>query len=218
MLSANHERIAAFYTGLMNEARNRLEWVVYALNGKTGMPRYVAEDFVYLQLRMLCEIVGLACIVAHGDNPSTRSKRVLKRWSAADMLLELEKLTPDFYPQPHDQVRATHMVDGKSVGGFHFQKRAADYLTKFELIKLYGRCGDHLHRGSAKNILANRPYPPSARDELAKFAQKLANLLGIHRIQLLGGEAQLICVMYPMDGDIMRNEVAVAFGYPIDDT
>lgn len=206
-----HSRIVPFYRALMSELRDRITWLEYAFNGKMGVPQALLEEFIFLQIRLCCEIIALACVVAHGDIEKARAKRVVKHWSAAQMFLELEKLTADSYPKPFTQERTMHVVDdSEPVSGWHFAERQDDYLTKEELVDLYGKCGDRLHRGRAKNILANRPYKQSDLKELVAVVQKMMNLTAIHRIQMAGAGGQLLCIMYPDGAD----EVSVMLGYP----
>ncbi|WP_156390765.1 hypothetical protein [Caulobacter sp. Root487D2Y] len=170
------------------------------------------KSIFFLQIRLICEIITIGCVIAHGEIEKANSKRLQKRWSAADIIVELEKITPDFYPSPFIQLRTTHILDGKPVEGWHFEERKPDFLTKEELLALYGRCGDRLHRGSVKSIVANKPYKTSELSDLVDIIQKLVNLVCIHRIQILNGDAQLLCIMYPDNSD----EVSVMVGYAED--
>jgi len=57
----------ALYTSLMEEAKSRFGVIESAIEGKLGVADFIACEIAFLQLRMLCEIVALACLVAHGD-------------------------------------------------------------------------------------------------------------------------------------------------------
>jgi|SRR5882724_2304781 len=56
------------------------------------------SEFCYLQLRMLCELIAVGCLVVHGDVEGT--KGLCKVWAADKVMKRLEKLHPDFYPHP----------------------------------------------------------------------------------------------------------------------
>jgi hypothetical protein len=47
---------------------------------------------------MLCELIALSCLVAHGDIQLPRQLR--KAYAADDMLKQLEALHPNYYPRP----------------------------------------------------------------------------------------------------------------------
>lgn len=209
-----HSRIVPFYRALMGELRDRFRWIEHALNGRMGVPKTLIEEFVFLQIRLCCEIIALSCVVAHGDIEKARAKRIVKKWSATEIFIELEKLTPDFYPKPLVQEPETFHIAGEVSTGWHFADRGIDFMTKGELVAHYGRCGDRLHRGNPKSILSNKPYKQNELTELAGIVQKLINLVACHRIQLVGEEAQLLCVMFPGDSD----EVSVVLGYPVDES
>jgi hypothetical protein len=55
------------YSILMLEAKHRLLAMDTALEGKTGLPRPAIREYCFLQLRMLCELIALGCLTAHGD-------------------------------------------------------------------------------------------------------------------------------------------------------
>jgi hypothetical protein len=38
------------------------------------VPEIVGVELIYLQLRMICELIALACLTAHGDVPETTSQ------------------------------------------------------------------------------------------------------------------------------------------------
>ena len=128
-----------------------------------------------LQLRMVCELIGFACVVAHGDVPITRSGKFKKDYSADTIFRKLEDYHSDFFPSPVKQVRTPE--------GFpDFQDRS-DAMTRKELEKLYHYCHDRLHRGRVGDILA---WTPRHYDHpyLWQSIAKLTYLLDEHVITL----------------------------------
>lgn len=83
----------SLYAGLMNEARLRIQFSEAVL--ESDLPDRLAEEFCYLQLRLLCEVIALACLVAHGD---IRTKKMLRESKLIVIFKELERLHADFYP------------------------------------------------------------------------------------------------------------------------
>jgi hypothetical protein len=61
-------------------------------------------------------------------------------------------------------------------------------MKKADLMKLYWRCGEVLHRGSFKNI----EKPPSPKfDEIGPICVRIATQLAFHRIAFLQSEDEL---------------------------
>ncbi len=99
------------------------------VSGTTSLPQWQTAELCYLQLRMLCELVALGCLLAHGDIEASKSKKFQKGYAADDILKQLEQLHPDFYPHP---ITCTF-----SPGNVHIERVQSGYLTKHELITLY---------------------------------------------------------------------------------
>lgn len=55
------------YHDLMVEAKVRMTAINTFTGDQRGIPSQIIREFDILQIRMLCEIIGLACLVAHGD-------------------------------------------------------------------------------------------------------------------------------------------------------
>ncbi len=101
---------------------------------------------------MVCELIALACLVAHGD--LTKSNRLTKTYQADRIVSELEKLHADFFPKPYT------MTATISPAGLHLDAVKSGFITKAEFLKLHHEwCGAILHRGSLKNLTsAKREY------------------------------------------------------------
>ena len=180
MNSKADEAAKELYLDLMVEIRARAESVKAATGGKCDIPPILIREFGYLQIRMMCELIGLACLVAHGDIPATKSKRLSKEYDPASILRQLEALHPDFYPVP--------VTFHRREGGFEYRPRDAPFLTKAELADLYGKCGDVLHIGSLRSLLKSEPQPVSDFTDIADWTNKILNLLGSHMISRIGNE------------------------------
>lgn len=84
-----------------------------ALAGQTGLPNGAIIEFCFLQLRMLCELIALGCLTAHGDLEAGKLKKSHK---ADQIIRRLEVLHPDFYPKAATQTKAgqTNMMQSYS--------------------------------------------------------------------------------------------------------
>jgi hypothetical protein len=180
----------ANYRTLMEEAKNRIGVLNVLLGGKTGLPPIAVQEFGFLQLRMLCELVALACLTAHGQIPETRELR--EEWHATTILKRIEKLHADFYPTPIK-------IEDEGPGRKHISPAENGSLAKSELFKLYRRCGDLLHKGSMNKLLRD-PVWPADNAELIDWGRKLTSLISNHWIGHLGAETHLLCMLAPKGG------------------
>src|SRR6516162_9507585 len=124
------------YSILMHEAKHRLWAMDTALGGQTGLPDGAIPELCFLQLRMLCELIALGCLTAHGDVVTGKLK---EEYKADKILSRLQQLHSDFYPYAATRTEA----------GIELRK---DGFTKEELTKLYWKCGDVLHRGTVETL------------------------------------------------------------------
>jgi hypothetical protein len=153
------------YSRLMQEAKARLWAMDTALEGKTGLPNATICEFCFLQLRMLCELIALGCLTAHGDVQI--GKDLKKAYQADKIIRDLERLHPEFYPKAASQQNE----------GF----------TKEELTKLYWRCGDVLHRGTLQTLWSRDGRGDTGIGEIRKWKQKIEAQLGDHTIVMADG-------------------------------
>jgi hypothetical protein len=173
------------YWSIMTEIKQRLEVIrgVYKESGR--LPGFASRELVYLQIRMICELIGLACLTAHGDMANIQTKPIREAYEPGKILKHLEALHPLFYPKPVDQklddegsLEAISPVNNNS-------------LTKAELPKLYGLCGDVLHQGSITKFDTKKEWDYK---ESAAWVNKIIALLNRHLI-VLSDRSRAIYVM-----------------------
>jgi hypothetical protein len=176
------------YAGLLDEARNRLLSINFLLTGQPPLPPGFVAEFGYLQLRMLCEVVAIGCLVAHGDIEATKHKKLQREYAADHIMKHLEKLHQNFYPFP---VTVTF-----APGHVHIERVESGYLTKKELINLYHECGDFLHRGSLEKLqsTANPKQDPEV-SRVLEWLKKFEVLLRQHHIASITNRAHLLCFL-----------------------
>jgi hypothetical protein len=184
------ERAMKLYLSIMEEVKLRALSINTAINLPNGLPIELVREYCFLQLRMLCELVALGCLVAHGDISNTSAFR--RAYKADKILDDLERLHPDFYPYPI-LPEFTRPSPGNP-GRVHLNDVTFDYLKKNELIRLYGKCGDVLHKGNFERLVSPRkPLPKDySYKDIQEPGQKLINLLNNHRISRVGREFHLI--------------------------
>jgi hypothetical protein len=191
------------YCTLMFEVRHRIDFVFGLLADHYKLPEQPACELGYLQLRLVCETIAISCLVVHGDNPQARSAKMRSAHEADYILNQLERLDPNFYPQPGLP------VSHPPAGGRAFVPSKSDYMTKKELLKLYWHCGERLHRGSYKDA---RTYRDVDLQPIRDATAKLIELLKFHKISFLGSEDELWVIMTNPASD---NKVTATLERPI---
>ena len=179
------------YTSLMEEIKIRIHTINTLAGGPTELMPIIVQEICFLQLRLICELIALGCLAAHGDIKATEASKFRKEYSADKILTQLQGLHSDFYPFPTRDI--TPPGKGGSVIQLELLKDG-NFLKKFELLKLYGQTGNHLHRGSMKKLLSPSTPINSSYSEISKWAIKIVDLLEFHTISRLSGNP-LVCVM-----------------------
>jgi hypothetical protein len=184
------------YCELMEEIKRRISVISDVTSGKTPLPKIVAYETCYLQLRMICELIALACLAAHGDLLKTTGRRLNKEYNVDRIIKQLERLHPSFYPIPTRQIRnpITGQVDST-------QRIDTDFLTKDDLLTLYGKCGNILHKGNLKKILSGT-IDGLDFEGIRKWATRIVNLLNHHQIQLIHEDHMFWVLMRGEDGRV----------------
>lgn len=194
------------YAAILREIKHRLAALQLATGGHTGLPIFAVREFGYSQLRLICELIALGCLVAHGDIAGARSKTLTKEWKADQIIKGLERLHPDFYPLATNQT-----VSDEDGVNFHFTDVTEPYLTKANLIDLYAACGNALHRGSLRNLTKPLLVQESDIARIRTYNDRIIRLLATHSIILLGGRTVLICALQAANlNDDVSVQVAVA--------
>lgn len=176
-LTDEHVLTLRRYSELMQEIVVRGEFMTASIDYRaSNLPPGIALEFIYFQLRMICEVIALGCLLAHRDIAETGELR--RQWRPRPIIDRLAALHPDFYPRPS---RRVFNGDGELTG---FEVRTDDgYATKKQLLEIHGRCGNYLHRGTFHRIINEK----SAGAEIAnakRHADLIGNLLNAHQILL----------------------------------
>jgi hypothetical protein len=202
MPTQNQLDAASLYGGIMEEIKIRISAIDAGTGGILGphLHPLIIREHCYLQLRMICELIAIGCLVAHGDIQAPKISKLRKEWSAETIMKELADLHPDFYPMPMRQGRNEmgHLLTGITPSPF----------PKEELLKVYGRSGDVLHRGNVRNLIERGTVPINFPD-ITAIAQKIHDLLAVHLVVMMGGATVFVCVLRNKD-DNMRAQISIA--------
>jgi hypothetical protein len=177
--------VRTLYCNLMFEVRHRLDFLLRLRDGVYNLPVQPACELGYLELRLVCETVALACLAVNGEAPGARAARIRSAHEADLILNSLERLHPQFYPEPG-------MFIGDAIHGRIFIPSAAGFMTKAELVKLYRECGQNLHRGDYGDAGV---FPQLEFDPIGEAITKFVELLRFHRIAFLGSDDEMWVIM-----------------------
>jgi hypothetical protein len=194
MASKSDEAALALYVNIMEEVKGRAFGINTITQSQIAIGPPLIREYCFLQLRMLCELIALGCLVAHGDITKTKYFQ-RDAYKADDILRRLEELHPEFYPFPVTPIF--------NPGHIHLEPITSGFLTKAELISLYGRCGDILHKGTLDLLISPRPWRMDYTD-IGEWGQKILNLLSSHRISRIGGRFHMVVFLehIPSGGNV----------------
>ncbi len=197
------------YANLMEEVKLRFDCINLAVQGRIGYAPPILREICWLQVRMLCELITLSCLVAHGDIVALQTHKIGKAYSADEILDKLAKLRPHFYPIPIVQ-KLTNPEAPQGKRKYDTTVVDPSPLPKVDLISLYGKTHRHLHRGSLKKLLSmDAPIDTNVNfPEIVGHVQKICNLLSHHMIAV--SENHLIFCMLQNASNNNRVQVITA--------
>jgi hypothetical protein len=184
----------------MTEIKERCAVLQAVADEKVNVWPVAAHELGHLQLRLICELIGLGCLAAHGDIPATYSRQLFTRYEPGRIFSELERLHPNFFPRACSKnIRYESGVTTVEILDDH------QYLSKQELIALHGRTGNVLHRGALKSI--RRGFQLDFQ-YLLDWRNRIVDLLRIHFISLHDENRYVVIVMDdPVTGAVGAAEV-----------
>ena len=194
--------ILVLYADLMEELKIRFESINTITNDQRGIPSPLIREYCFLQARMVCEIVALACLVAHGDIIYGDVSKLKKAYEPGVIIKKLEALHPDFFPVPVSPIQTpTGWHLGDYIGG--------EIISKEMLIEFWAKSGDVLHRGNLNKLIKAKSSVQKNFAEVNEFGQKTLNLLSNHRIMRKNGLESFVVFLKVNQ---LSGAVQVAFG------
>lgn len=137
-------------------------------------------ESVCLQIRKTLELIAFSSLIANIDVYSKQYEKFAENWNAKLMLKDMNRVNPDFYPNPIIQTPSN-----KNGITSEWSNRENDFLTQEEFIKVYDKCGAIMH--------ADNPYGSKVDYEfystsIKNWRNKIINLLNTYTIKLVGDE------------------------------
>jgi hypothetical protein len=179
---------AHVYCRIMNDVRDRLFMAskVAALDKcEFDFGNMVELERAMLHIRRVLECVAFASLLANEGQIRPAIRDASGMWNAKKILDAVERVNPDFFPVPAEIVRTT-----QGTVSLNLLPSKANILTRDDFVKLYGFTSRVIHErnplAAEEELNVERPW--------REWIQRIRNLLQVHRIGLLGGEAAIVQV------------------------
>jgi hypothetical protein len=187
------------YANFIHEVAERLDLIASVTSGKLSISEMLAQEICYLQLRMICECIALSCLVAHGDISDITLDEFWNKYKADDIIKRLSELHIEFFPKPK---LFTFIAPNTlyPVGEVRIEdKLSPPSLTRSELLSLYGRCGEFLHRSRFRSIEDRPPYKSVTLQPIVEWTGKIVSLLQTHMIFSKNNNKSLLVIARSSD-------------------
>lgn len=167
------------YVSVMEEIKRRTAVIHSFLRGaSSALYRATQVESIYLQIRMILELIALASLAANKPLFEEIRKKFHKHWNPSDILKDIEALNPGYYPKAILEVPS-----GKTGVVNDLVPKDSGFLTKAELVTIHGRTGNILH---ARNPFGKQLDYQEYEIQIPNIMDKIRMLLNCHQIQLLG--------------------------------
>jgi hypothetical protein len=191
-------KVGAIYAGFMHEVKLRLASIDAALqniaaNGESETA-FLNAEWCFLQLRMICEVIALAALVAHNEMSDANTKSLLKSWNADLIFDRLSAVNEHCYPRP---LKTVTLPSGEK----QLQPIDAPYLTRSDLKAVYHSCGENLHRGVLLQVLAGKRRAYDIQP-IREWFESICRLLDQHAVLLPELNAALLIKMSDEHGEV----------------
>lgn len=180
------------YAAQMEEIKKRTD-VVKCFLARQCTAHYdvPSAECVALQIRKILELIALASLVVNKAEYAAHHEKFAEHWKAKDILDNIKRVNPRFYPVPTKQHQ-------RSDGVFDNIKIDTGFLTVDNFKTLYDQCCKLLH--------IRNPFSKSAMGDAQQFMNdasiwmnKIRTLLNHHEIILAGRDQLVICIMKSKD-------------------
>lgn len=190
------------YCNLLEELKLRMKAVQNIVNGKVSIASfghpYFADDFVFLQIRKILEIVAFGSMCSNIELYRKTYDKYTTHWRAKDILQKLECINKDFYPIPLSPSNEFSVRESEKLKNVHvLENSQSGFLTKDEFEFLYD-C-------SSRVIHSPNPYKEAKKIDLRMsvddWMHRIASLLWFHQMKLAQTDVMwLVYLLHPEHG------------------
>ena len=191
---------SARYIQCMEEIKNRLvaAWSMFGNNTHTTPFRATNIEFACLQIRKILELIALASLSANKEEYSKQHANFFKHWRAKAILEAVEKVNPNFYPTPTEEV-------GDPYGEMRDVKMLAEgFLTKEDFSMVYDLCSQTLH---ASNPYGEKTDYSFLEKEIPVWLEKIKKLVNTHMVILHNKRESLWIILRSQEDGTVRGSI-----------
>lgn len=185
----------------------KIKWrtrAIYEVLQKKRATTFISTniEFCVLQIRKILELIALSSLISDADIYKEKMQNVEKMWNAKYILQDLERINPQFYPQPIKIIKQEGKEDS-------WETLDEPYLTKEKFILLYDKCGRFMHESSPflSEAEINIFYTEMERN-FKEWMLLIRNLLNFHTVHLYNRKDMFAIMMNegnkPPTGTIFR--------------
>ena len=181
------------YHNCLYEIKRRIDVIKEHLTGETREKYLIIEvEIICLQFRKILEMISLMSLVANKELYSKQNEKYAKHYHAERIMRDLERINPDFYPEPIRRVKVEGDYD-------RIEKIEEGFLTKEEFVEIYEKCGGMMH---AQNPFGSPKPFEEIRENFREWLDKICILVAHHQIVLVGGELILVAILERSDNGL----------------
>ena len=166
------------YCGLLEEIKKRDAVVKGFLKGSCFTPYSATSvECMCLQVRKILELIALGSLVLNRQEFAKYHKNFHKFWHGGRIMNDIEKVNPDFYPNPIEEILS--QIEGVK---YEWKNVKDGFLTKDDFVKTYEKCGKIMH---ADNPFGSKTDYSYYEKQISQWMTKISKLLKSHQIKLL---------------------------------
>ena len=179
MLRKRQSELQILYLRNMTKIKWRYNAITDIMTRKrTSTYQTTNIEFCVLQFRKILELIALSSLISDADVYRVQLGKIEKMWNARNILRDIERIHPHFYPQPINVLKHENSDN-------EFVKKTTPYLTKDKFENTYARCGKYLHEFSPFKSEAEIEHAyKEIMHEFPKWSYLIVELLSTHIVHL----------------------------------
>jgi hypothetical protein len=183
---------AIAYMSAMEEVKLRFAMIDFIK--RSNHPIGLINEICYLELRHVCELISICCLIARGDY--TTHKALHDDYAPGKIFSALRKQWEDFFPQD--------TIVTQVVGHTHIQANAnkSAVVSQKEIVSIWNLSGTLLHRGSISHYMRRQFLDKEFDERIDTYVSKILLLIKLHSITIENPKTLLLVDMFPPSGKI----------------
>ena len=193
-MNSTIEKNLNLYCSLMNEINRRMISITQMLKGITTTSYNATNiEFMCLQIRKILELISMGSLVVNKKEFDAIGKKYANFWNARVILQDIERVNPDFYPIPIQEVPSNEPGIKNDL-----HDKTTGFLTRENFVKIYEKCGKMMHANNPFGSQSDLDYYSS---KIPEWEDLIIGLLNCHLIHIKGIEGFFLIHMHETGND-----------------